>query len=868
MKPWTATARLQLHEGFDLRAAAAQVPYYASLGVSHLYLSPIAQACTGSTHGYDVVDPTRVSSALGGEDALEALVTALRAHDMGLLLDIVPNHMAASTENPWWRDVLRRGRDSRHAAWFDVDWGSPETEGRIWLPVLAKPLSEVLAEGGLTLTLAGEPDTELAYGELRLPLADGSLDFLRGLALPLDLPLPPNVMRRLLELQHYRPAWWRSSADVVNYRRFFDIDTLVALDMDHEEAFDAVHALPLALIARGWVDGLRVDHVDGIANPRLYLRRLRAAMDEAAARSGRPAPAVRLYVEKILAADERLPRDWPVEGTTGYDAMDAIGAVQHDPRGRAALARHWQACTGRAPDFRREERRARRLWLRYGLRSDFVRCLRQWEAYLTTQPEDGDLPPAALARALYSVLARLPVYRSYLGAATATAAERDALAEAFELAARDGRADDRPAREWLRRQLLERVPATMPGPAGVALKMARQRFEQLAAPLCAKAVEDTAGYRYGVLLSRNEVGSDPARFALDVDAFHAAMRRRAEQHPHSLNATATHDHKRGEDTRARLAVLSELADEWTLRADAWIRTLQAHASIDAADLSMLLQTLVAAWPLGLDTGQADALSAYRDRLYGWWMKALREARLHTSWTAPDETYERAAQTLLHALFESPALAATLREIAATARELDAPGAAKGLAALVLRNTMPGLPDLYQGTEFWDQSLVDPDNRRPVDYAARGDALASNAPVSAMLERFRDGAIKQWLLGRLLRLRRHAPALFSEGGYRAVAVDGAARERVLAFERHCHGHRLIVAVPHLCSGWLRGMSTPRIPEEHWGDGRLRPEDPPPRGFLDMLGGRRAMPGEASDWLCSALFAQLPVAVLYAQDEEAT
>ncbi|GAA0706092.1 malto-oligosyltrehalose synthase [Dyella marensis] len=866
MKPWTATARLQLRPEFDLRAAAAQVPYYAALGISHLYLSPIAQARTGSTHGYDAVDPTRVSAALGGEEALAALVEALHAHGMGLLLDIVPNHMAASVENPWWRDVLQHGRESRYAGWFDIDWSSPEAEGRVWLPVLAKPLAEVLDEGGLTLTRAGEADSELAYGELRLPLAQGSLEHLRSLGLPLDLPLPPAAMRRLLELQHYRPAWWRSGPDVINYRRFFDIDALVALDMDHGEAFDAVHALPLALIARGWVDGLRVDHVDGIACPRLYLRRLRTAMDEAAAQSGRPAQAVRLYVEKILAPGETLPRDWPVEGSTGYDAMDLIGAVQHDPRGHAALARLWQACTGHAPDFRREERRARRLWLRYGLRSDFIRCLRQWETYLATQPEDGDLSAAALARALYGVLARLPVYRSYLGPAIATAADSEALVIAFERAARDGRSDDRPAREWLRRQLLERVPSAMPGLAGVALKRARQRFEQLAAPLCAKAVEDTAGYRYGVLLSRNEVGSDPAIFALAPEAFHAAMQRRAGQWPHSLNATATHDHKRGEDTRARLAVLSELAGDWSVRADAWIRALQARCSIDAGDLSMLLQTIVAAWPLELQPRQAAVLAAYRERIHAWWMKALREARLRTSWTAPDEACEGAAQALLQELFVPDGR--LLHEIAAAAHELDVPGAAKGLATVVLRNTMPGLPDLYQGTDYWDQSLVDPDNRRAVDYAARSATAAAETPVAELLERFRDGAIKQWLLARLLHLRRRVPVVFDAGGYRPVPVEGAARERVLAFERRCHGHRLVVAVPHLCADWLRGACTPRIPQEHWGDGRLRLEDPPPGGFIDALDGRRAMPGGAAAGFCSALFAQLPLAVLYAQDQEAT
>ena len=865
MKPWTATARLQLHEGFDLRAAAAQVPYYAVLGISHLYLSPIAQACSGSTHGYDVTDPTRVSTTLGGEAALETLVNALHAHDMGLLLDMVPNHMAASTENPWWRDVLARGRESRYADWFDIDWSSPEAAGRVWLPVLAKPLADVLAEGGLTLTRAGEPDTELAYGKLRLPLAPGSLDYLRSLDCPLDRPLPPAAMRRLLDLQHYRPAWWRSAADLINYRRFFDIDALVALDMDHGEAFEAVHALPLALIARGWVDGLRVDHVDGIACPRLYLRRLRTAMDDAAAQSGRPAPAVRLYVEKILAADETLPRDWPVEGTTGYDAMDAIAAVQHDPRGRAPLARLWQACTGRAPDFRREERRARRLWLRYGLRSDFIRCLRQWETYLATQPEDGDLSAAALARAMYGVLARLPVYRSYLGPAMATAADSAALVLAFDRAARDGHSEDRPAREWLRRQLLERVPSAMPDLAGIALKRARQRFEQLAAPLCAKAVEDTAGYRYGVLLSRHEVGSDPALFAIGTEAFHAGMQRRAEQWPHSLDATATHDHKRGEDTRARLAVLSEMADDWILRADAWIRALQAQSSIDAGDLSMLLQTIVAAWPLELDARDAKALAAYRDRIQAWWMKALREARLRTSWTTPDEDYERAAQTLLAGLFRADSQ--LLREIAATAHQLDAPGAVKSLAALVLRNTIPGVPDLYQGTEYWDQSLVDPDNRRPVDYASRAATLSATSPASALLERFRDGAIKQWLLARLLQLRRRVPALFDAGAYRPVPLEGSTRKRVLAFERHCHGHRLIVAVPQLCSDWLRTASTPRIPQEHWADGRLLPEDPP-HACVDVLDEWRAMPGGASGWRCSSLFAALPAAVLYAQDEEAT
>lgn len=854
MPELNATARLQLHAGFDLYAAAAQVPYYHRLGISHLYLSPIARARPGSTHGYDAIDPTTVCPERGGEAGLQALSAALKEHGMGAILDIVPNHMAADANNAWWRDVLRHGRASRYAAYFDIDWASPASPDRVWLPWLQAPLDTVLAQKQLRVEWTDEGEAILRHDDWTLPLAEGSVD--RGQT------IDAAALQGVLDRQHYRLAWWRSGADVINYRRFFDIDGLVALDMRVDEVFDAVHALPLRLLEQGIVDGLRVDHVDGLADPAAYLQRLRTAMDRAA--QARPDGCVpSLHVEKILHRDERLPANWPVDGSTGYEMMDRIGAVMHDAHAARLLASTWQRISGRSPSFALEERLARHQWLRRGLHADFARCLRALQNCMAASALCGDMTEAALERACADVLAEMPVYRTYITGDAPSEHDARLLTRAFEAAEHYGHPDDAPHRGWLRRLLEQSVAHDDAAPA-LRVREARRRFEQLCAPLAAKATEDTAFYRYGMWLSRNEVGSDPAQFALDVASFHRDMQGRAAHSPRALNATATHDHKRGEDVRARLAALSEDPERWTTALAHWLPRLSEHAGqLAPGDLSMLLQTLIGAWPLELSLGDAG-LASFVERVRQWWIKALREARLRTHWTQPNAAYEDQATALLDRLFGDDTLADVRDGIQQLARALDVPGALNGLVGVTLRHTLPGVPDLYQGCEYWDQSLVDPDNRAAVDYPARQRSLQAQTPLAQQLQRFRDGALKQRLIQRLLAARAAEPELFGRGNYQPWMARGPAARHLLAFTRACGDRLLLVAVPRHVWHWTKQAPEPRVPAEAWRDTVL--SLPPGRWRCRNLLDDGNPSTDRSDWLVGDLFAPWPVAVWLAQRSE--
>jgi (1->4)-alpha-D-glucan 1-alpha-D-glucosylmutase len=849
-----ASARLQLHAGFDLHAAAAQVPYYRALGISHLYLSPIAQSRRGSTHGYDVLDPARISDERGGQAGLQALSTALREHGMGAILDIVPNHMAADGDNPWWQDVLRHGQYSRYARYFDIDWQSPASPNRVWLPWLQAPLDTVLSQNALRIEKNPQGDMILTHADWTLPLADGSV---------CDATADPASLRRVLDRQHYRLAWWRSSADVINYRRFFDIDGLVALDMTCEEAFDAVHALPLRLLAEGVIDGLRVDHVDGLADPGAYLVRLRRAMDEATReRPDRLRPS--LHIEKILHRDERLPSAWPTDGTTGYDMMDRIGALLHSAPAAPILARAWRSVSGRTSSFAREQRMARLQWLSRGLRADTQRCLRVIRQCLSQAAEAGDYTDAAVERASADVLAALAVYRTYITGPAPSESDARVLTDALATAERLGHPDDAELRHWFGRLLMQDLRETAhTNPHLVA--QARRRFEQLSAPLAAKAVEDTAFYRYGRWLSRNDVGSDPAQFSLEDAALHRDMQWRANAASRALNATATHDHKRGEDVRARLAALSEDPQRWIDALAAWLPRLRSRAGrVRQGDIAMLLQTIVGAWPLSVSPGDA-AMASFVERVEAWWIKALREARLRTHWTHPHAGYEGDASALLHALFEDGEFADVRHGIHQLARELDVPGALNGLISATLRITLPGIPDLYQGCDYWDLSLVDPDNRRAVDYETRLASLQADATWPNLLEQFRDGAIKQRLIQRLLTARRASPQIFSQSDYQPWIAHGPAAEHVFSFTRQHGDNLLLVAVPRHCLRWVKGQTMPRVPEQVW-QGTYLP--PPPRGlrYRDVLSGEVFTPPDQGDWPVAQLFAAWPVAVLQAQPEK--
>jgi (1->4)-alpha-D-glucan 1-alpha-D-glucosylmutase len=741
-----ATLRLQFHGGFTFADAEALVPYFARLGVSHLYASPIAVARPGSLHGYDVIDPATVNPELGGEAALRSLVAVLAAAGMGLIADIVPNHMAADPANAWWADVLRHGRASRYACFFDIDW---EADSKVVLPILGKPLAETLAAGEIEIGRE-----ELRYFSHRLPLAPGE----------------SACLRDVLERQHYRLAWWRTAGDCINWRRFFDINELVSLRMDEPAAFDAVHALPLRLCAEGLLDGLRIDHVDGLADPAAYCRTLRRRLGKDAY----------LVVEKILLRGEVLPGAWDCDGTTGYDFMNDVSALQHDAAGEACLAEAWAALSGRPADFASEEQAARREIVARSFSA-------QLEACATALPR-GEVPLPAVRRVLAELLAHFPVYRTY-GEGGAV------LQRAADGARVTSLATDRWAVDPVRRLL-----ATSPGNARALV-----RFQQLSAPVAAKAVEDTAFYRYGRLLSRNDVGFDVETFAVDAVAFHARVALRAAGHPHAMLATATHDHKRGEDVRARLAVLSSMAREWTSLQARWIEAsapLCAAGAPCAGDIALLLQTIVGAWPLDLDFGDDAARGAFAQRLAAWQQKALREAKLFSDWAAVDEIYEAAARRFTVALVAEAALPDLLQEIAALVRRIAPAGAVNGLVQCLLRLTVPGVPDLYQGTEFWDFSLVDPDNRRPVDFSAHA-AVLGDADLPSLAAQWRNGRIKQALIAELLALRRRMPDLFGEGSYEPVPVEGRAAEAMIAFVRRHGDQRLLVAAPRLPLDLLHG-----------------------------------------------------------------
>jgi len=773
-----ATLRLQFHKGFTFGDAERLVPYFAGLGVSHLYASPITTARAGSLHGYDVIDPTCVNPELGGEDGLKRLVEALRKNGLGLIIDIVPNHMAAVVENTWWADVLRHGRASRYARSFDIDWDSddPELTGKLFLPVLGRPLGETLERGEIAPVRRGDLDY-LRYGDLLLP-ATGS---------------DPHH-------QAYRLGWWRTANDRLNWRRFFDINELVSLRMEDEETFEAVHALPARLYAEGLIEGVRVDHVDGLSDPARYCHRLRRRLDPAM--PSRPY----LVVEKILMRGESLPTDWGCDGTTGYDFMDQVSALQHDGGGEHPLASAWAALSGRPAEFAAEEQLARREIVARSFSAQLEACVAAFLRLAPTDPAASDLSRPALRRALTELLVHFPVYRTY-----GTAHDPPFLAQAVAGAKQTGLLGDRWIVDLLDRWMRE--PSTD--------STANTRFRQLSAPVAAKSVEDTAFYRYGRLLSRNDVGFDIERFSASPADFHGWMRQRHEHYPHGMLATATHDHKRGEDVRARLAVLSELPAEWTSNLSRWIDAsapLRRGGQPVVADIAMLLQMIVGAWPLDLKLDDAAGRAAFAERLAGWQEKALREAKLRSDWSEPDGTYEGAAKTFLTALVADNKQPDLLAEVFAFIQRIAAAGAVNSLAQVLLKLTAPGVPDLYQGTEDWDFSLVDPDNRRPVDFARRQKRFPGPA-VTDTLERWRDGTVKTAIVARALALRRAHPELFAGGSYEPVIVKGPMADHVVAFARRHASDAVLTVVPRLPTSLLAASDQLALNPAAWRDTTL-------------------------------------------------
>ena len=867
--PLRATQRLQFHKGFTLDDAVPLVPYFAQLGISHLYASPLLSARAGSMHGYDVVDPTRVNPELGGEDALRRLVAALREHDMGLILDIVSNHMAVGgADNPWWLDLLEWGRLSPYSEFFDIQWHSPDPllKGQLLMPFLGSDYGEALQSGTLTLHFEADHGSfYVEHYEHRFPICPRDYALILGNDEPLK-PLAdrfaalayqddayaeaawlkqalaeratevlPAIEQRLaqfdgrqaegferlhqlLEQQAYRLASWRTAADDINWRRFFDVNELGGLRVERSAVFEATHGKIFELISQGLVDGLRIDHIDGLADPRGYCRKLRRRVDTLS-----PERHLPIFVEKILGEGETLREDWQVDGTTGYEFMNQLSLLQHQPEGFEPLAELWTRLSERPSAFIEEARLARQQILNGSLGGDFESVA---QALLQVARDDvmtRDFTLGAIRRALQELIVHFPVYRTYISARGRSAADDKVFQQAMDGARSTLSEGDWPVLEHLQKWLGGQPWRDRPvGRERKILKHACVRFQQLTSPAAAKAVEDTAFYRSAVLLSRNDVGFSTEQFSAPLADFHQVNQQRLLAFPDNLLATATHDHKRGEDTRARLAVLSECAPWYVAQVEQW-RSLAAPLRDDACapsagDELILYQVLVGSWPLDLDPGAS--LETYQQRLWQWQQKALREAKLQSSWSAPNQAYEQAVEAFLSRLLLTEAGRPLRTAIAAAAQAIAPAGALNGLAQTLLRMTVPGVPDLYQGAEFWDFSLVDPDNRRPVDFNARQQALNTPPGTDQLLTHWHDGRIKQALIAQVLGLRSAQPELFRHGSYTPLEVLGQHADRVVAFSREHQGKQLVVVVPRWSHALLENGVQPLIPAQVWGDTRVK------------------------------------------------
>ncbi|MET0680831.1 MAG: malto-oligosyltrehalose synthase [Burkholderiales bacterium] len=940
-----ATYRVQLHREFAFADAARIVPYLARLGISHLYCSPVLRARAGSMHGYDIIDHGTLNPELGDREGFDRLVATLHEHGMGLVVDVVPNHMGImGADNVWWLDVLEHGPAARHAGFFDIDWRPLDETmaGRVLVPVLADHYGLVLERGELKLAfdpaagefsvwyhehrfpvdpreyprilaLAGHPQLAGAFTALpprhdttpeavALRHRDSQFDKRRlaqvagedpaaaaaiesALRLINGHPGAPDSFERLhelLEAQAYRLAFWRVASDEINYRRFFDINDLAALRMEEEAVFDATHQLLLELAAAGKIDGLRVDHPDGLYDPVGYFERLQrgyaqsASLDLPPVTGDRPPRPLWVVAEKILAGHERLAESWAVYGTTGYRFATVANGLLVDTRAKQRFERIWRTFTGQSIDAAQAAYLGKRAILRGALASELTVLATELLRLARADRSTRDYTFNTLRQALAEVIACFPVYRTYLRDRVSPQ-DRRYIGWAVAHARRRSRAADATIFDFVRTALLaEPPPGAAPGLAS-GYRAFAVRFQQLTAPVTAKGVEDTAHYVFTPLASLNEVGTDPGMFGIRVAAFHGASADRAAHWPHTVLATSTHDAKRSEDVRARIDVLSEMPAAWRLLLRRWSRmnrskkrTVDDAAAPARHDEYLLYQTLLGTFPAGdLD---AAALAEYRGRIERYMLKAVREAKLHSSWINVDEAYEAAIAAFVAGLLREGPGNLFLDDLREQAARIAWFGALNGLSMTALKLASPGVPDFYQGTEIVDLALVDPDNRRPVDYGRRERLLEAleelaatpaggDSRVPELLVRPDDGRAKLWLAWRTLALRKRDPALFEHGDYAPLAVTGAKAAHVVAFARRHEGRTLVAIAGRLFLALTGAAGRPPLGFEVWGDTAVD---------LSPLGGARelanVLTGEAlridgRQLALGRAFDQFPVALLY-------
>ncbi|HEX8499346.1 MAG TPA: malto-oligosyltrehalose synthase [Pyrinomonadaceae bacterium] len=956
-----STYRLQFNREFTFEQARSLADYFAELGVTDYYASPVLKAREGSMHGYDIVEHARVNPEAGGEGQLDALLQTLRGRGMGFLVDVVPNHMSiAAAENRWWQDVLENGPSSPYARHFDIDWNppNPTLKNRVLLPILGDQFGRVLERGELRVSYR-DGAFLLNYWETQLPVAARTstvvlrlaLEGARGLlgesdAATLELEsiinslehLPPRtetdpaalrtrrrekevVRRRLSTLvkesngvraavhdalarlngekgrpesfdlleelvgrQAYRLSFWRVASDEINYRRFFDVNELAALRVEERAVFAAVHEVVLRLVRRGLVTGLRVDHVDGLLDPLKYLADLQreaagrgeAERDGGGGGDARPPAPFYVVVEKILGHDELLRREWPVHGTTGYEFMNLLNGLFVDSANAQALRELYAEFAGARVKFSDLVYECKRLILKAAMSSELYVLSRRLMRLAEWRRETRDFTLNSLHHALTEVIACFPVYRSYTRRTADSVSPDDRLNinAAVRAAKRRNPTQDPSAFDFIASLLLLKDPKRTSAPERAERRDFALRFQQLTSPVTAKGLEDTAFYRFYPLAALNEVGGEPALIGVSTERFHGRNLDRQESWPHALSATSTHDTKRGEDTRARVNVLSEIPEEWNRALHRWREMNRARKgevdgapAPDANDEYLLYQTLVGTWPTAPpdDEGRAD----YTRRLQEYMQKALKEAKLHTSWISPREDYERAVSGFVEALLDPGLSADFLRDFEEFQRLTARAGVLNSLSQTLLKACAPGVPDFYQGTELWAFTLVDPDNRRPVDYELRRSLLASLRDAgggdagefaAGLLERHEDGRVKMYVTARALSLRRERAELFARGSYAPLAARGRRAANVVAFARALDGEAAVAVAGRFFTRLGVGREGALgLSREAWGDTALRLEGVEAGRYRDVLTGREFDTG-AGELPLAELLSPLPVALL--------
>lgn len=907
----TSTYRLQFHRGFTFRDATAIVHYLHELGISDVYASPYFQASPDSTHGYDVADHNSLNPAIGDADDYHQFLSLLKERSMGHVLDFVPNHMGIDgSMNMWWWEVLEDGSASPYARYFDIDWrpGKEELRDNVLLPILGDRYGVILEKGELQVAYEDGTFT-LNYFDTKLPISTQSYSVLLRLAFkPLDdqhrqklreaialfdslenktsakLALKDLVqsdtafkdaidsalseingtvgdprsfdqLHELLEAQAYRLSYWKVAAEEINYRRFFDINSLAAIRVEVPEVFEASHQLVFELMSRGDITGLRIDHVDGLWDPLTYLNRLQHRYDQLC---GGP-NGLYLLVEKILdPVNETLPDDWPVHGTTGYEFANQAVQIFVDESAGKSFTKIYQRFTDMTDSFSDLVYEKKKLILDTSLRSEVSALGLMLDRISEKDRHYRDFTRNALTIAVREVIACFPVYRIYPHAdGSLSPADEKVILRAMVAARRRNSAIPKPLFDFVRNVLLLRLSDELSDQdRKTCLKFVR-RFQQCSGPVMAKGLEDTAFYIYNRLMALNEVGGHPGDFGMDLDVFHRLAAERQKTHPHSLLATSTHDTKRSEDVRMRLAALSEFTGEWKSALKRWsslnrkLRTkVEGEMAPSRNEEYLLYQTLLGSWPLGdFDRQQ------YIERIQQYMLKAIKEAKLNSSWTEPNEEWENSVSSFIASILDPALSAAFLADLDSFASKLAPLGALYSLSQVVLKCTLPGVPDFYQGSELWDFSLVDPDNRRPVDYELRMKTLHDSAqtPLSDLLADWKSGTIKQQLIRRILDFRRSHETFFREADYRPLSIEGTHAQSAIAFERQSPNGTLLIIASRLCRKF------PSMPiGTDWQDTRLAATSESEGEWLDVLSGA---PIRFSGGNLSEVLGDLPWAVLF-------